>query len=50
MNFQIDNIDVLNGEITYVVDGTEVVEPLTLAALINVIINFINAILRNEES
>lgn len=48
MDFQIEKIDVLNGEITYVVDGTEVVEPLTLAALINVIIDFINALLRNE--
>ncbi len=48
MDFQIEKIDVLNGEIKYVVDGNEVVEPLTLAALINVIIDFINALLRNE--
>ena len=49
MNFQIGNVDVVNGKITYTKDGVEVVEELSLAALINVIINFINAILRNEK-
>lgn len=48
MDFQINKVDVLNGKITYTVDGAEVVEELTLANLINVIIDFINALLRNE--
>ncbi len=48
MDFQIANIDVFNAEITYIVDGAEVVEPLTLAALINVVIDFINKLIKFE--
>ncbi len=48
MDFQIEKIDVLNATITYTVDGNEVVEELTLANLINVIIEFVNALIKFE--
>ena len=46
MDFQIGNVEIVDGVITYE-DGTT--EPISLAALINVIIDFINALLRNEK-
>lgn len=46
MNFQIGKVDLVAGTIT---DKDGNVTELTLTALINVIIDFINAILRNEE-
>ena len=44
MNIELGKIDVLNGVITY--EGKEY--ELTLANLINIIIEFVNALIKNE--
>lgn len=43
--FQIDKVDLVEGVIKFE-DGTE--EKLTLTALINIIIDFINALIKTE--
>ena len=48
MNYQINEVDIVEGKITYTVDGNEVTEDLTLTSLINAIIKFINALLKFE--
>lgn len=45
MDFQIGKVDIVEGVIKYE-DGTT--EPITLTALINIIIDFINALLKFE--
>lgn len=48
MNFTIPSVDLVEGKITYTLDGKEVVEELNFTALINAIIAFINALIKNE--